>query len=415
MMFLPSTCYRSRESAPPFSGGTPPRQGTQVLAARSDIVGVILRLVDRRRSSLDGRILGCSGYPMKSTLMFLVVLLGTLALLLAVGTVYQAIGTWQDRQRFPAPGRLVRVNGRRMHIHVTGEGTPTVVFESGMGASSLSWTLVQPRVAQFTRAVSYDRAGHGWSDPARERRTAQQIAQELHVLLDAAGIPGPYVLVGHSFGGYVNRAFAHLYRNEFVGMVLVDSVHPAEWENPTPQQLRMIEVGLRYAWIAAWLARLGFVRFCLARLARGSPKLGRAAVSAFGVDTAAAAQRIAGEIRKLPAPILPVVRAMWSQPKNFMSLGQHVATLPVSAAQAAVLSTLGDLPLFVVSGDHHAPPYANWQSDLAQLSSLGGHLVVSDSGHWAHLDHPELVAGAIREVVAAAREAAWMLLRSARG
>ena len=352
---------------------------------------------------------------MKSTLMFLVVLLGTLALLLAVGTVYQAIGTWQDRQRFPAPGRLVRVNGRRMHIHVTGEGTPTVVFESGMGASSLSWTLVQPRVAQFTRAVSYDRAGHGWSDPARERRTAQQIAQELHVLLDAAGIPGPYVLVGHSFGGYVNRAFAHLYRNEFVGMVLVDSVHPAEWENPTPQQLRMIEVGLRYAWIAAWLARLGFVRFCLARLARGSPKLGRAAVSAFGVDTAAAAQRIAGEIRKLPAPILPVVRAMWSQPKNFMSLGQHVATLPVSAAQAAVLSTLGDLPLFVVSGDHHAPPYANWQSDLAQLSLRGRHLVVSDSGHWVHLDHPELVAGAIREVVAAAREAAWMLLRSARG
>jgi len=188
---------------------------------------------------------------MKSTLMFLVVLLGTLALLLAVGTVYQAIGTWQDRQRFPAPGRLVRVNGRRMHIHVTGEGTPTVVFESGMGASSLSWTLVQPRVAQFTRAVSYDRAGHGWSDPARERRTAQQIAQELHVLLDAAGIPGPYVLVGHSFGGYVNRAFAHLYRNEFVGMVLVDSVHPAEWENPTLKELRMMEVGLRYAWIAA--------------------------------------------------------------------------------------------------------------------------------------------------------------------
>jgi hypothetical protein len=98
-----------------------------------------------------------------------------------------------------------------MHIHVTGEGTPTVVFESGMGASCLSWTLVQPQVAQFTRAVSYD----------------------------------------------VNRAFAHTYRNEVVGMVLVDSIHPAEWENPTPKQLRISEVSLRYAWIAAWLARLG--------------------------------------------------------------------------------------------------------------------------------------------------------------
>jgi pimeloyl-ACP methyl ester carboxylesterase len=102
-------------------------------------------------------------------------------------------------------------------------------------------------VARFTRAVSYDRAGHGWSDPAREPRTAQQLAQELHTLLGAAGVPGPYVLVGHSFGGYVNMAFAQLYRENVAGIVLVDSIHPAEWETPTPEQLRTIKVGLRYA------------------------------------------------------------------------------------------------------------------------------------------------------------------------
>ena len=345
---------------------------------------------------------------MQTALMFLVVLLGMLAVALVAGVIYQAIETSRDRRRFPPPGCLVRVNERRMHIHVTGEGTPTVVFESGMGASCLSWTLVQPQVAQFTRTVSYDRAGHGWSDPAREPRTARQIAQELHALLDATGVPGPYVLVGHSFGGYVNRAFAHMYRNEVVAMVLVDSVHPAEWENPTPEQLRMIEVGLRYAWIAAWLARLGFVRFCLARLARGSPRLGWAATSAFGVGTAAAVQRIAGEIRKLPAPILPLIRALWSKPKNFMSLGQHVAALPVSAAQAAAVSSLGDLPLVVLSGDHHAAPYSDWQRDLAQLSSCGRHVVASDSGHWIHLDHPELVTQLIVEVVRAARSKALM-------
>jgi pimeloyl-ACP methyl ester carboxylesterase len=202
---------------------------------------------------------------MQTAIVILAVPLGILALLLASSAVYQAVGTARDRRRFPPPGRLVRVNNRLMHIHVTGEGTPTVVFESGMGASCLSWALVQPQVAQFTRAVSYDRAGHGWGDSAREPRTAPQIAQELHKLLEATGVPGPFVLVGHSFGGYVNRAFAHLYRNEVVGMVLVDSLHPAEWENPTPEQLRMIEVALRYAWIATWLARVGFVRFCLAR------------------------------------------------------------------------------------------------------------------------------------------------------
>jgi pimeloyl-ACP methyl ester carboxylesterase len=343
---------------------------------------------------------------MQTAIMILVVLLGTLALPVVAGAVYQAIETWRDRGRFPTPGRLVRVNERLMHIHVTGEGTPTAVFESGMGASCLSWMLVQPQVAQFARAVSYDRAGHGWSDSAGEPRAARQIAQELQTLLDAAGIPGPYVLVGHSFGGYVNRAFAHLYRDRIAGTVLVDSLHPAEWENPTPEQLRMIEVGLRYAWIAAWLARLGFVRFCLARLARGSPRLGRAAASAFGIGTASAVQRIAGEIRKLPAPILPIVRELWSRPKSFMALGQHVAALPVSAAQAAAVISLGDLPLVVLSGDHHAAPYADWQRELAQLSSRGRHLVVRDSGHWIHLDHPELVTWAIREVVTAARSAA---------
>src|SRR5207248_10290965 len=112
-----------------------------------------------------------------------------------------------------------------------------------------------------------------------------------------------------------------------------------------------------------WLARLGFVRICLARLARGLPGLGWAAASAFGVGTAAAVQRIAGEIRKLPAPILPVVRALWSQPKNFLSLGQHVAALPVSAAQAAAVNSLGDLPLIVLSGDHHEAPEADWRSE----------------------------------------------------
>src|SRR5260370_4432363 len=100
--------------------------------------------------------------------MILVILLVTLALLATVGALYQAIGTWRDRRRFPPPGQLVRVNKGRMQIHVTGEGTPTVVFESGMGAACLSWTLGQPQVAQFARSARYDRAGHGWSEPARE-------------------------------------------------------------------------------------------------------------------------------------------------------------------------------------------------------------------------------------------------------
>ena len=340
---------------------------------------------------------------MQTVIAILAVLLGIVALPLASGAVYQSLATWRDRRRSPPPGRLVRVNNRLMHIHVTGEGTPTVLFESGMGASCLSWTLVQPAVAEFSRAVSYDRAGHGWSDPAQEPRTARRIAQELRALLNLAGVPGPCVLVAHSFGGYVSRAFAHLYRGEVAGVVLVDSIHPAEWENPTPDQLMMVHVGLRYARIAAWLARLGVVRFCLARVAKGSPRLGLAAANAFGTRVSSTVERIAGEIRKLPAPVVPIVRGFWSHPKNFISLGQHVAALPVSAAQAAAAKSFGDLPLVVLSGDHHPAPYANWQRDLAQLSSRGLQLLAGDCGHWIHLEHPDLVTEAIRQVVAAAR------------
>ena len=339
----------------------------------------------------------------QSDTMILVTLLGTLAVVLVSGFVYQITGTWRDRNRFPPPGRLVQSNERWMHIRKAGEGTPTVVFESGMGASCMSWTQVQPQVAQFSSAVSYDRAGHGWSEAAREPRTARQLAQELHALLDAAGVPGPYVLVGHSFGGYVNRAFAHLYRDAVVGMVLVDSIHPAEWETPTLEQVRLIKMCSRYASIAAWLARQGMVRVCLSRAAGGSPRLARTATSAFGVGGASAARRIAGEIRKLPASELAAVRGLWSQPKNFMSLRQYIEALFVSAAQAGAVTSLGDLPLVVLSRDHHASPYSEWQRDLAQLSSRGRQLVACGCGHWIHLDCPEVVIQAIREVVGAAR------------
>ncbi|HLE37310.1 MAG TPA: alpha/beta fold hydrolase, partial [Candidatus Acidoferrales bacterium] len=212
---------------------------------------------------------------MMTALWIFTVVVGPVLILTLAGVVYQAVGAARDARRYPPRGRLVRVDGRQVHIHASGEGSPTVVLESGMGASTLSWSLVRPLVAEFARVVSYDRAGAGWSDLARTARTADAIAEELHTLLAEAGIAGPYVLVGHSFGAYVLQAFVGRYPDEVQGMVLVDPIHPDEWRNPTPQQQRVIRIGARYARVAAWLARVGFVRFCLARFASGSPRLGR--------------------------------------------------------------------------------------------------------------------------------------------
>src|SRR5215207_8425940 len=127
------------------------------------------------------------------------ILRGLLALLIGViliGASSQAIATAIDRQHYPAPGQLIDVGGYQLHIHCVGQGSPTVILESGLANMSADWANVQPLVAERTRVCAYDRAGIGWSDPGPQPRDPRQIAGELHTLLGRAGIAGPYVLVG---------------------------------------------------------------------------------------------------------------------------------------------------------------------------------------------------------------------------
>src|SRR5258707_1359830 len=124
---------------------------------------------------------------------------------------------------YARPGQLVSVNGFRLNLYCMGSGSPTVVFDSGWEDWAPSWSKVQPEVAKWTRACSYDRAGAGFSDPGPMPRTSVRIAQELRTALHHAGIAGPYILVGHSFGGDNVRTFADLYMREVAGLVLVDA------------------------------------------------------------------------------------------------------------------------------------------------------------------------------------------------
>ena len=141
--------------------------------------------------------------------------------LVVAGFLYENIAESRDRRFNPMPGRLVDVGGRRMHIDCTGEGSPTVILDSGLGDTFLSWRKVQPEIAKVTRVCSYDRAGLGYSDSSSQPRTSQVIAEELHALLQAASVQPPYIVVGHSMGGYDVRVYTNLYRSEVVGMVLV--------------------------------------------------------------------------------------------------------------------------------------------------------------------------------------------------
>lgn len=178
----------------------------------------------------------------------------------AVGFVAQSIATRRDERRYPPPGSMVDVGGFRMHLNVQGDarGKPTVILEAGLGSFSPNWYWVQRALAPHVRVVSYDRAGLGWSDPSPGPRDAGTMAGELHSALHAAGVTGPYVLAGHSFGGLVVRAFADRYRDEAAGLVLVDASHPDQWARwPVPRADRIQLLSLRTMAVAA---RLGLFR-----------------------------------------------------------------------------------------------------------------------------------------------------------
>jgi pimeloyl-ACP methyl ester carboxylesterase len=163
--------------------------------------------------------------------------LALIVLLAASGATYEAIMRASDARRYPPPGQLVDVSGHRLHLHCVGQGSPTVVLDAGLGAFSLDWGAVQPRIATSTRVCAYDRAGLGWSEPGPLPRSPQQFANELHLLLTKAGVEGPYVLVVHSISGKTARLFASQHPNDVAGMVLIDARHESVDEHLTPEQI----------------------------------------------------------------------------------------------------------------------------------------------------------------------------------
>src|SRR5579885_1921763 len=127
--------------------------------------------------------------------------------------------------------RFVDIGGRRLAMAVSGRAGPTVVLETGLGADSEDWAKVQAGLDGYVRVIRYDRAGRGASDPAPvSPRTARDMAEDLRLMLEAAGEAGPFVIVGHSFGGLLARVFAEAYRDDVAGLVLVDSMQEDQFE-----------------------------------------------------------------------------------------------------------------------------------------------------------------------------------------
>jgi pimeloyl-ACP methyl ester carboxylesterase len=292
----------------------------------------------------------------------------------AVGAIYQAISASREQRLYPPPGQLVDIGGYRLHLYCSGEGGPTVILDYGRVGSYLDWHYVQPQVARFARVCSYDRGGYGWSDPSPKPRLPSVMAEELHTLLTNAGEKPPYVLVGHSFGSFDVLMYAHKYRQEVAGIVLVDGSHP---DQHLPFQLRD-KLWLRAMQFTAWFGLPRWRRWC-----GGGP-----------------------------AEIAPIRTAIFCRSHVYRTDYDQWAAFPEGANEVRRLGSLGDLPLHVVSRDPDRgsssddPTFSSqeqrWlklQQELLQLSTNATHTIATASGHDVMTDRPDVVVEAVRKMV----------------
>jgi pimeloyl-ACP methyl ester carboxylesterase len=313
-----------------------------------------------------------------------------LVILAVAGYGWEQVASAQDRRRYPPPGKLIEVNHHKLHLYCVGSGSPTILLEAQATSSSVDWGYVQPQLAEITRTCAYDRAGFAWSEPGTPPRTAQQAANELHELLEAAGETGPFILVGASYGGHIVRIFAHDYPTEVQGVVLVDARPEKLYSIPKIQdQSRASLASLR---VITFLGDCGLSRLFLATMKE----------------------------KLIPAYAVPHYNAhpgsfeIVFQSKLWHAIYEEALIEETSDAQVAAIETYGDLPLIVLR--HGKPMFASlpeqeaqdmeqkwaaFQTEIASKSSNGQVIVAENSGHGIQFEQPSVVIEAVQQLLVA--------------
>jgi pimeloyl-ACP methyl ester carboxylesterase len=266
-------------------------------------------------------------------------------------------------------GRLVAVGQHRLHLYCSGTGTPTVVLEAGLGGNHLDWIRAQPELSKTTQVCSYDRAGYGWS-------TVERISGELQLLLRNAGIGGPIILVGHSFGGMLSLYYTAHNADQVIGLVLIDSMHPDQYE-------RFHDVGVE---VPVEPAR-GIIH--------ATPE-----VLTFGIPEAYRA--LAHQLARRES----TRSSMFNELRNIRESMAQVKAAPPTAVVRAEVILHGRREWDRLYGDGRMEDlWIRLQADLARQIGATRLVVASRSGHQVALEDPALVekivAGVIRDLRAA--------------
>lgn len=322
------------------------------------------------------------------------IVLGIVIAIVVYGSFYQARSTANDLKAHPAPGRLVNVNGLKYHLHCMGAGSPAVVLEAGLGESSLSWYPVQAEIAKTTRVCAYDRAGLGWSEGADDPMSPEQVAENLHTLLQNAGIEPPFILVGHSRGGLFCRSFYHQFPEEVKGMILVDSVHDNAAARELPyarwgyfkQKIQIV--------IALPLSEIGFIRMMgWADADRHPSPLPTDIVAAKTAvqNRTATARAVVNEItvmRKSLDPATPPPASLGTLPLVVLTSGRRTN---IELAKREAIDSNRSIENAIAL----AQTEQVLQQELAALSSNNRHIIAERSGHFIMYDQPDLVIDAV--------------------
>ncbi|MFN0181562.1 MAG: alpha/beta fold hydrolase [Gemmatimonadales bacterium] len=320
-------------------------------------------------------------------------LLALLALTVIVGATWEQLARRAAARRFPAPGKLVDIGGRRIQLDCRGGGVPTVVLIHGLDVGgALSWSAVHDSIARTTRTCAYSRAGIMWSDPT-PAFTPTGMVTDLHAALAAGGERPPFVLVGHSLGGPISLLYTKQHGDQVAGLVMVDASHPEQFT-------RFKELGISTENAAVRLLQVA------------------AALSWTGVG-----RLLASQIRPMPNQAMDVALAQraWA-PRSIRGAITEMTAFDAIFAEAATARSLGDRPLVVLTAmkpmsaeerrgvgiteeqaQGQKKMWLEMHQEEMRWSTAGRQVVLPDASHYIQFDRPDVVTAAVVDVVAAVR------------